>query len=224
MARGLEKNLKRLNAPKHGCLTNLVAHLYAPKPSSGPHKSRECSPLILILRNRLKYALTYREVIAILMQRHAIVDGKMGFGVCFFNDLVSDGKCLLAREHEVGYRSLCLPSLRYACLESSLCDEMLRVPFLNPEIGGCFEGEPKACLLAFNGGSVVFVCRHWDVNSILLPSPSTIYLHDIDVYSSEVTGDENEFIRVLKLGVRNEHIGWDVYVTRHLHFLLKQEL
>ncbi|GFQ03304.1 40S ribosomal protein s4 [Phtheirospermum japonicum] len=41
-----------------------------------PHKSRECLPLILILRNRLKYALTYREVIAILMQRHIQVDRK----------------------------------------------------------------------------------------------------------------------------------------------------
>ncbi|KAF9667892.1 hypothetical protein SADUNF_Sadunf15G0070400 [Salix dunnii] len=50
----------------------------APKPSSGPRKSRECLPLILILRNRLKYALTYREVIAILMQRHVFVDGKVG--------------------------------------------------------------------------------------------------------------------------------------------------
>ena len=88
-----------------GCLTSLAVHLYviilnlfaslpvwccyllilyswslfmqAPKPSSGPHKSRECLPLILILRNRLKYALTYREVIAILMQRHVMVDGKV---------------------------------------------------------------------------------------------------------------------------------------------------
>jgi len=51
--------------------------MQAPKPSSGPHKSRECLPLILILRNRLKYALTYREVIAILMQRHVLVDGKV---------------------------------------------------------------------------------------------------------------------------------------------------
>jgi len=67
--------------------------LQAPKPSSGPHKSRECLPLILILRNRLKYALTYREVIAILMQRHVLVDGKVrtdktypaGFmGMCIF--------------------------------------------------------------------------------------------------------------------------------------------
>lgn len=51
--------------------------LQAPKPSSGPHKARECLPLILILRNKLKYALTYREVIAILMQRHVMVDGKV---------------------------------------------------------------------------------------------------------------------------------------------------
>ncbi|KAL0824234.1 hypothetical protein Bca101_047911 [Brassica carinata] len=49
----------------------------APKPSSGPHKSRECLPLVLIIRNKLKYALTYREVISILMQRHIQVDGKV---------------------------------------------------------------------------------------------------------------------------------------------------
>uniref|UniRef100_A0A2P2LEF1 RNA-binding S4 domain-containing protein n=1 Tax=Rhizophora mucronata TaxID=61149 RepID=A0A2P2LEF1_RHIMU len=55
----------------------LCSCVQAPKPSSGPHRSRECLPLILILRNRLKYALTYREVIAILMQRHVLVDGKV---------------------------------------------------------------------------------------------------------------------------------------------------
>ncbi|KAI3888226.1 hypothetical protein MKX03_028554, partial [Papaver bracteatum] len=32
--------------------------------------------LILILRNRLNYALSYPEVVAILMQRHILVDGK----------------------------------------------------------------------------------------------------------------------------------------------------
>ena len=40
----------------------------APKPTTGPHKLRECLPLILILRNRLKYALNRQEVIKILMQ------------------------------------------------------------------------------------------------------------------------------------------------------------
>jgi len=76
MARGLKKHLKRLNAPKHWMLDKLGG-AFAPKPSSGPHKARECLPLILILRNRLKYALTYREVISILMQRQVMVDSKV---------------------------------------------------------------------------------------------------------------------------------------------------
>ncbi|KAK9668523.1 hypothetical protein RND81_13G066600 [Saponaria officinalis] len=76
MARGLKKHLKRLNAPKHWMLDKLGG-AFAPKPSSRPHKSRECLPLILILRNRLKYALNYREVVSILMQRHILVDGKI---------------------------------------------------------------------------------------------------------------------------------------------------
>ncbi|CAN6710023.1 unnamed protein product [Malus baccata var. baccata] len=75
-ARGLKKHLKRLNAPKHWMLDKLGG-AFAPKPSSGPHKSRECLPLVIILRKRLIYALTCREVISILMQRHVLVDGKV---------------------------------------------------------------------------------------------------------------------------------------------------
>lgn len=50
---------------------------YAPKPSSGPHKTRECLPLIVFIRNRLKYALNGREVTSILAQRLVKVDGKV---------------------------------------------------------------------------------------------------------------------------------------------------
>lgn len=32
----------------------LALLLQAPKPSPGPHKTRECLPLVLLLRNRLK--------------------------------------------------------------------------------------------------------------------------------------------------------------------------
>merc|ERR1711924_64620 len=39
---------------------------WAPRPSTGPHKLRECLPLVLILRNRLKYAPTNKEVQRIL--------------------------------------------------------------------------------------------------------------------------------------------------------------
>jgi len=50
---------------------------YAPRPSPGPHKLRESLPLTIFLRNRLKYALTGREVISIVNQRLIKVDGKV---------------------------------------------------------------------------------------------------------------------------------------------------
>ena len=75
MARGPKKHLKRLNAPKHWMLDKLGG-VWAPRPSTGPHKLRECLPLIILLRNRLKYALTGKEVKYILMQRLVKVDGK----------------------------------------------------------------------------------------------------------------------------------------------------
>jgi len=76
MPRGPKKHMKRLNAPSHWMLDKLSG-VFAPKPSPGPHKQRECLPLTVLLRNRLKYALTGREVVAILMQRHVKVDGKV---------------------------------------------------------------------------------------------------------------------------------------------------
>uniref|UniRef100_A0A194AMZ1 40S ribosomal protein S4 n=1 Tax=Pinctada fucata TaxID=50426 RepID=A0A194AMZ1_PINFU len=74
--RGRKKHMKRLTAPKSWMLDKLGG-VYAPKPSTGPHKSRESLPLILFLRNRLKYALTYDEVTKIVMQRLIKVDGKV---------------------------------------------------------------------------------------------------------------------------------------------------
>jgi len=51
--------------------------VYAPRPSTGPHKLRESLPLVIFLRNRLKYALTNCEVTKIVMQRLIKVDGKI---------------------------------------------------------------------------------------------------------------------------------------------------
>jgi ribosomal protein S4E len=51
--------------------------IWAPRPSQGPHKLRESLPLILILRNRLKYALTGKETKMICMEKHVKVDGKI---------------------------------------------------------------------------------------------------------------------------------------------------
>mmetsp|Transcript_271 Transcript_271/g.769 ORF Transcript_271/g.769 Transcript_271/m.769 type:complete len:240 (-) Transcript_271:156-875(-) len=51
--------------------------VWAPKPSPGPHKQRECLPVCLILRDRLKYALTGKECQQICMERCVKVDGKV---------------------------------------------------------------------------------------------------------------------------------------------------
>merc|ERR1711939_599302 len=75
MGRGPKKHQKRLSAPSHWLLDKLSG-AYAPKASPGPHKTRDCFPLIVFLRNRLKYALNGRETNAILMQRLIKVDGK----------------------------------------------------------------------------------------------------------------------------------------------------
>lgn len=65
---------------------------WAPRPSPGPHKIRECLPLIVFLRNRLKYALTKKEVQSILAQRLVKVDGKVRTDVTYpsgFMDVIS---------------------------------------------------------------------------------------------------------------------------------------
>lgn len=58
-------------------LTAIGFFFQAPRPSCGPHKMRECLPLSIFLRNRLKYALTYDEAKKILNQRLVKVDGKI---------------------------------------------------------------------------------------------------------------------------------------------------
>jgi small subunit ribosomal protein S4e len=82
MARGPRKHLKRLNAPKHWMLDKLSG-AFAPRPSPGPHKLRECLPLAIFIRNRLKYALTYDETKRILKQRLVKVDGKVRTDVTY---------------------------------------------------------------------------------------------------------------------------------------------
>jgi len=82
MARGPRKHLKRLNAPKHWMLDKLSG-AFAPRPSPGPHKLRECLPLALFLRNRLKYALNYDETKRIMKQRLIKVDGKVRTDVTY---------------------------------------------------------------------------------------------------------------------------------------------
>ena len=75
MARGPKRHLKRLFAPQDWMLSKLTG-VFAPRPRAGAHKARECVPLLIILRNRLKYALNGREAQMILRQKLVNVDGR----------------------------------------------------------------------------------------------------------------------------------------------------
>ena len=50
--------------------------MYEPKQSPSSHKGREFLPLVVLIRNKLKYALTYYEVTTIVVKKHIYVDGK----------------------------------------------------------------------------------------------------------------------------------------------------
>jgi len=75
MPRGPKRHLKRLFAPKDWMLSKLTG-VFAPRPRAGPHKLRECMPLSVVLRNRLKYALNGREAQMILRQKLVNVDSR----------------------------------------------------------------------------------------------------------------------------------------------------
>jgi small subunit ribosomal protein S4e len=54
--------------------------VYATRPGTGPHKMRQCLPLSVLLRNRLKYALNGQEVLKICKDKdnaHIKVDNKV---------------------------------------------------------------------------------------------------------------------------------------------------
>jgi len=94
MGRGPKKHLKRLNAP-HNWMLDKMSGKWAPKPSAGPHKMRECIPLTILLRNRLHYAITRKDVTSILMSRFVKVDGKVRTDYAYptgFMDVVSIDK------------------------------------------------------------------------------------------------------------------------------------
>jgi len=51
--------------------------VFAPRPTPGPHKLRESLPILILLRDRLKYALNGSEARKITMQRLVKVDNKI---------------------------------------------------------------------------------------------------------------------------------------------------
>lgn len=65
-------------APSHWML-NKLGGTYSSRPSTGPHKRFECIPISVLLRNRLRYAMSRQEAIKIVKDKEGLikVDGKI---------------------------------------------------------------------------------------------------------------------------------------------------
>ena len=77
-ARGPKKHQKRIAAPSHWML-NKLGGVYATRASTGPHRRRESLPINVLLRNRLRYALSRQEAIKICRDKEGLIkiDGKI---------------------------------------------------------------------------------------------------------------------------------------------------
>jgi small subunit ribosomal protein S4e len=77
-ARGPKKHQKRIAAPHHWML-NKLGGVYATRASTGPHKRKECIPLTVLLRNRLRYAISRQEAMKIVKDKEGLIkiDGKV---------------------------------------------------------------------------------------------------------------------------------------------------
>ncbi|KAG0439704.1 40S ribosomal protein S4 [Dictyocoela muelleri] len=76
MVRGPRKHLKRLAAPK-SWLLDKSGGVYAPRPSTGPHKLEECIPLCILLSKKLGYAQNSKEIKHIMKNRMIMINGKV---------------------------------------------------------------------------------------------------------------------------------------------------
>lgn len=72
MARGPKKHFKRVRAPK-SWLMDKMGGVFTVRPSAGPHRLRESIPLQVVLRDKLHFARTGREVDVILHQKEGLV-------------------------------------------------------------------------------------------------------------------------------------------------------
>jgi len=174
MARGPKRHMKRMAAPSHWMLDKLNG-VWAPKPSSGPHKQRECLPLIVLLRNRLKYALNYKESKMILVQRLVKVDNKIRCDHTFPAGLMDVVSLEATKEN---FRLLYDTKGRFICHKISAT-----------------EAEYKLCRVlkvAMGQNSVNHVSTH-DGRTIRFPDPR-VSTHDT-VRLNLTTGKMDDFIK-----------------------------
>lgn len=174
MARGPKRHLKRLAAPKHWMLDKLGG-TFAPRPMCGPHKLRESLPLILFLRNRLRYALSYNEARMICKQRLIKVDGRVRTEMRFpagFMDVIS-----IEKTNET-FRLL------YDVKGRFICHRITKI-----------EGQFKLCKVlktSIGRGGVPYIVTH-DARTIRYPDPH-VKANDTVVVDIE-TGKITDYVK-----------------------------
>jgi len=215
MARGPRKHLKRLNAPKHWMLEKLGG-TWAPRPSSGPHKLRECLPLSLVLRNRLKYALTRREVLMIVNRRLVKVDHKIRTDMNYpagFQDVLSINKT------DEQFRLLYDTKGRFVLhritpeeANTKLC-RVVKVGYGSKASIGHMPG------LFGKAGAIPYVATH-DGRTIRFADP-TVKMHDtvkLDLTTGKIAGhikfDVGQLCMITR-GANIGRVGTIVHVERH---------
>jgi len=204
MARGPKKHLKRVDAPR-GWMLSKLGGTWAPRPSTGPHKLRECLPVSLALRNRLKYALTRREVLMIVMRRLVEIDGKVRTDInypCGFQDVLK-----LAKTNEQ-FRLLYDIKGRYI-LHRIQPEEaqfkLLRVQKYSTGKKASIGRNPTA---AGQAGVIPYVVTH-DGRTIKYPSPD-VAQHDtvkFDLKTNKIVGHIKFDVGALAMVTRGANIG-----------------
>jgi small subunit ribosomal protein S4e len=205
MARGPKKHLKRLVAPKSWVL-NKMGGSWAPRPSTGPHKLRESLPLTIALRNRLKYALTRREVMMIVMRRLVEVDGKVRTDSAYPSGLMDVIR--LAKVNEV-FRVLYDVKGRYVLHELKDQKEagmkLCRVTAVSKAKKATIGHNP---FQVGQAGAIPFITTH-DGRTIRYPDPlvkkaDTV---QIDIKTGKITGHLKSDIGNLAMITKGANIG-----------------
>jgi len=214
MARGPKKHMKRLAAPHHWMLSKMGG-IYAPRPSTGPHKMRECVPLVVLLRNRLKYALTRREVVMIVMQRLIKIDGKVRTDPNYpagFMDVVS-----IERTNE-SFRLMYDSKGRFVLHRIGADEQNVKLLRVRAKAAGSKAAHGKNPFLNGRAGSVPYIVTH-DGRTIRYPDPS-IDIHDTIKYNFV----DNKIVEVLKFEpgnmamiIRGNNVGRVGTIVSHEH-------
>jgi small subunit ribosomal protein S4e len=214
MARGPKKHMKRLAAPHHWMLSKMGG-VYAPRPSTGPHKMRECVPLVVLLRNRLKYALTRREVIMIVMQRFIKIDGKVRTDSNYpagYQDVLS-----IEKTNET-YRLLYDSKGRFVLHRLSAEESNVKLLRVRAKAVGSKASIGKNPFVNGRTGSIPYIVTH-DGRTIRYPDPN-INIHDTVKFNFV----ENKIVEVYKFEpgnlahvIRGNNVGRVGTIVSHEH-------